>query len=329
MGWIKRNLFFVGGGLLALGLLGGAGFFIYTGWTRNADATTRLNEIYGKLQEIEKSPLQPGNKKINNTEIAKAQEKQVRDWITAAGKSFQKIPALPPGANVSSAAYSDALRKTIALLQHEAESASVTLPPNCYFSFSAQHNTVRFAPGSLKPLAAQLGEVKAIAEILFAARVNNLDGIQRVRVSEDDAGLHSVPSDYIGNEPVTNDLAIITPYVVTFRSFTPELARVISGFAASPYFFIVKTISVQPAGPANEEAVPAAASPYIPPYQGGGRPADPYARGRIMPGEVARGAAPVAADQQVPGKGGAQAVLKEQLLRITLEVEIVKLLPKS
>ena len=37
-------------------------------------------------------------------------------------------------------------------------------------------------------------------------------------------------------------------------------------------------------------------------------------------------------DQQPPpvaGKGGLQTVLKEQLLRITMEVEIVKLLPKS
>jgi hypothetical protein len=34
--------------------------------------------------------------------------------------------------------------------------------------------------------------------------------------------------------------------------------------------------------------------------------------------------APPAAD-----KGGLQTVLKEQLLRVTLEVEIVKLLPKS
>ena len=34
----------------------------------------------------------------------------------------------------------------------------------------------------------QLGEVKAISEVLFAARVNALDGIQRVRVSDDDDG---------------------------------------------------------------------------------------------------------------------------------------------
>src|ERR1039458_6267063 len=35
---------------------------------------------------------------------------------------------------------------------------------------------------SLASLAAQFGEVKTISEILFAARFNSLDGIQRVRV---------------------------------------------------------------------------------------------------------------------------------------------------
>ena len=109
MGWIKRNLFFVVGGVLALGLLGGAGFFIYTGWARNAEVSDKLNEIYGKLSEIAQSPLQPGNEKNDNTEIAKEQEKQVRDWIAAAGKYFQSIPPIPPESPVTSESYAAAL----------------------------------------------------------------------------------------------------------------------------------------------------------------------------------------------------------------------------
>jgi hypothetical protein len=31
----------------------------------------------------------------------------------------------------------------------------------------------------------------------------------------------------------------------------------------------------------------------------------------------------------VPGKGGMQPILKEQLLRVTAEIELVKLLPKN
>jgi hypothetical protein len=321
MGWIKRNLFFVVGGLLALGLLGGAGYFIWTGWARNSDASGKLNERYDELKKNAQSPLQPGNEKINNTKIAQDQEKQVLAWIAAARKYFQPIPAIPPGATVRGEAFAAALRRTIDTLQHEADSASVTLPPKYDFSFAAQRSLVKFAGGSLEPLAVQLGEVKAISEILFAARVNDLDGIQRVRVSEDDtAGLQS---DYTERSPITNDLAIVTPYVITFRSFTPELARVVSGFATSPNSFIVKSITVQPASAATA-AGPGemAPNPYAPGYETPGR------RGRY---DMPPGAMPPP-DQQPPpggGKGGLQTVLKEQLLHVTLEVDIVKLLPKS
>ena len=54
---------------------------------------------------------------------------------------------------------------------------------------------VKFAPGSLGALAQQLGEVKALCEILFAAKINSLDGIRRVPVSPDDAG--GTQADYL------------------------------------------------------------------------------------------------------------------------------------
>jgi hypothetical protein len=319
MGWIKRNLFFVVGGLLALGLLGGAGFFIYTGWARNADESVKLKEIYDKLQEIAQSPLQPGNEKNNNTEIAKEQEKQVRDWIASAGKYFQSIPPIPPESPVTSESYAAALRRTIDTLQHEAESASVTLPPKYDFSFAAQRSLVKFAGGSLGPLATQLGEVKTISEILFAARINALDGIQRARVSDDDTT--GLQSDYMDEPPITNALAVLTPYRVTFQSFTPELAGVLRGFATSPNTFIIKSINVQPAGAANSGDAAASGQPN--PMIG----MDRFrfrGEGMNLPGMM-----PPPDQQPVAGKGGLQMVLKEQLLRITMEVEIVKLLPKS
>jgi hypothetical protein len=265
------------------------------------------------------APQQPGT---NNTQLAKDQEKQLVAWIASSGQYFKPIPPIPPGAPVSSSAYAEALRQTIDLLQHEADSASVTLPPKYDFSFSAQRSLVRFAPGSLDPLAAQLGEVKTISEILFAARINGLDSIQRVRVSDDD--LQGLQSDYIDQRPLTNELAVITPYVITFRGFTPELAKVISGFAASPNPFIVKSVSVQPASGVTSPdltsgATPAPFNPYPPPGIEG--------RYRV-PGLMPNPEQPPSA-QPAAGKGGLQVVLKEQLLHITLEVDIVKLLPKS
>ena len=94
----------------------------------------------------------------------------------------------------------------------------------------------------------------------------------------------------IERQPVTNNLAVMTPYGVTFRGFSPELAQVLDGFAASPHGFIVKAINVQPASAARHRRVCQA-----PPGQ---PPATP-----------------------VPGRGGLQTVLNEQLLRVTLAIE--------
>src|ERR1039458_2054997 len=112
MGWIKRNLLFVVVGLVAIGSLGGAGFFIWQGWSRNAEQSTALNEIYNKLKEINQSQQQPGDDKTDNTKLAREQEKQLRDWIGQAAKFFQPIPPIPPGA-VTSKTYATALGSTI------------------------------------------------------------------------------------------------------------------------------------------------------------------------------------------------------------------------
>ena len=315
MGWIKRNLFFVVGGVAALALLGGAGFFIYSKWARNTAASEKLTAIYSSLSAVSQQQPGPG---LNgtNTQVAKEQEAQLQAWISSSAPYFQPIPGLPPGTNVSSKDYGTALSRTVDQMQHTAESTGIALPPKYSFSFEAQRSRMNFAPGSLDLLAAQLGEVKALTDILFATRINALDSIQRVRVSEDDA--QGSAADYLDEHPLTNDLAILTPYVITFRCFTPELARVLAGFSKSSNTLIVKSINVAPAGAAGT-------LPLGMMGEGGGPPLR-------MPGENAGyppAAPPVAAPPTVPGKGGLQTILKEQLLRVVVEVELVKLLPKS
>ncbi len=321
MPWIKQNLFFVIGGTLALLLLGGASFYNYQGWNHNNSAFTQLNEIYGNLQQLNSQKPSPGDARINNTQTAKDQEAAVVAWVQKARGYFKPIEAIPNSPEVTSEAYAAALRRTVDQLQREAEAASVQLPPQSGsalkygFGFDAQRSIVRFAPGSLAPLAVQLGEVKAIAEIIYAARVNALEAIQRVRVSEDDAA--GSAADYIADIAVTNELAILTPYRVTFRSFTPELAAVLAGFAASPDGFIVKGINVSPAGATAGAMVPAG-GPEAMFMARGDVPGFPSASGSLPPG-----AAPGA------GRGGPTTFLKEQLLRVTLEVVIVKPLAKK
>ncbi len=312
MAWIKRNLFFVVGGILAIGLLGAAGFYNYKGWNHNATAVDRLTEKYNTLLDLTKKPILPGDEKTDNIKAAKEQEARLRDWIRQAGDCFQPIAPIPnTGTNaVSSEAFAAALRRTIVQLQNEADTASVTLPPRYGFAFEAQRVLVRFDPDGLGMLAQQLGEVKTISEILFAARVNSMDGIQRVRVSSDDVS--GPQADYFEGTSETNNLAVLTPYLITFRSFSPEVAEVLAGFASSPHGFIVKSIIVQPAGAFAVSPTDAAVTPYA--------PTPPP--GPVMP-------PPTIGAPPPPSKGGLQTVLNEQLLRVTLVVDIVKLLPKN
>jgi hypothetical protein len=295
MAWIKRNLFFVVGGLMSVALLALAGVYDFKSYSHNSDAFGRLNDIYSTLQGLAQQSPSPGNRKVNNIEAAREQEKLVRQWIDQTGKYFQPIAAIPNSSEVSSEAFAAALRKTIDQLQRDADADNVMLPPKYGFSFEAQRSLVKFAPGSLDPLSVQLGEVKTISEILFAARVNSLDSVQRVRVSDDDAA--GPQSDYIDEHPAVNQMAVVTPYAVTFRAFSREIAQVLAGFASSSHGFIVKGINVAPAGSAT---------------------ATPGSQETSAPSP-----APMLA------KGGLPTVLNEQLLRVSLEIEIVKPLPKK
>jgi hypothetical protein len=306
MVWIKRNLFFVIVAILAVGLLAAAGFYGFKNWRRNAAGMETLNEAYSTLQQLHTQNPSPGNEKVNNIETARQQEKQLLAWIGQARNYFQPIPPIPSVSDggVSSEAFAAALRRTVDQLQHEADDASVMLPPQYNFSFEAERSLVKFAPGSLDPLSVQLGEVKTICEILFAAKINSLDNLRRVRVSDDDTG--GPQSDYFDGASSNNDVANFTPYALTFRCFSQDLAKVLSNFASSPNGFIVNGINVQPASTATAPA--ASENPA----------ANPYAGNQPIPSP----GAPVS-------KNGLQTVLKEQLLTVTMDIEIVKLLPKK
>jgi hypothetical protein len=287
MGWIKRNLFFSIGGIIALLLLGAAAFYDFKSWRHNNNAWASLQEAYNNLHEAYNTQPSPST---DNIAAAQAQEQQLRDWIGQAKTHFAPVPPIPnpPDGVVTTEAFAGTLHKTIRDMQDEAKDENVELPSDYSFSFAAERNLVTFAPGSLNPLASHLGEVKALCEVLFAAKINAIDGIQREIVSDNDTT--GPQSDYLADKTVATDLATKTPYLITFRCFSSDLADVLSKMASSEHCFVVKGINVMPAGMTG-------------------------------PGDQNNG-------QQnglPPANGGLQTVLDEQLLRVTIAVEVVKL----
>jgi len=246
MSWIKRNLYFLIGSAVALALIGLAAWYLYAKWQLNGQNLEKLNADYATLSELNNKKPHPGNDKIDNHAAATNQTAQLLAFKEKARSHFQRIPPIPdlPAAELTDQSFATNFSRTISQLQREATNASIGLPADYYFSFQAQARKLSFAPKSLEPLSIQLGEVKAICDVLYQAKINAIDTIRRERISPDDQ-TSSGTGDYLPDKSVTNAQAVITPYELSFRCFSQELGAVIAGFACSPYSLVVKAVNVE------------------------------------------------------------------------------------
>ena len=322
MAWIKRNLYFLIGSLVALGLMGVGGYFLYTQISTENEVREAIEKAYSDLNTLNTQNPHPGNDKIDNIQAAKDQQATLHAYVEKSRPFFQRTTPIPDTSTnkVTNADFAKQLRNTVVQLQRSADQQSVLLPHDYYFSFEAQKKLMIFDPASLDKLAVQLGEIKALCEVLFGARVNSLDNIQRETVSTNDNN----PPDYLSQKTISLPLADLAPYKVTFRCFSAELALVLGNLAASPYGFTVKTINVEPAAQGNltedmsgNPGVGAlTVAPVPPPSAYGGR--------RLAPPAAGVAAAPTTLANQKSG-----TFLNEKPLRITLLIEVTRLKPAT
>src|SRR5207249_11572192 len=172
------------------------------------------------------------------------------------------------------------------------------------------------------------------------AKVNALEYVHRERLVPEDA---SGTGDYVNQKSVTNDLAILSPYEVKFRCFTPELASTLSGFANSPLGLLIKTINVEPAAAVEVTPDTTTAAPVPMPIPVAAQPAPEqptrskadvermfrqrYGLDRRGPTPPPTPPPPVYAQPAPVAKAGLQTVLDERQLAVTLSLNVVKLLP--
>lgn len=324
MPWIKRNLVFVAGGGMALILMGVAAFFLFSNLQKDKAVTEELNQQISELRRISEQEVHPGTESVDNIGAAKKQEQQMHEFLGEARKLFVPVPTYQ---KTDDRGFNNLLGLTIDELQNGASNAGVVLQPQYAFTFQAQRGKLTFAPGSIEPWTAQLSEIKAICNILYEARVNALEGLRRVPVSPDDpAGT----ADYLSTTIVTNDISIVTPYEVTFRSFSGELGAVLDGILRSTNCLIVKTINVEQskipvagANPSFPQSVQINPGYFPPPAIQSGRDASRY--GGVE--AIARPIAPTAVAPR-PMATASQIFLSEKPLRVTLLVDVVKLKPQ-
>ena len=323
MPWIKRNLFFVAGGLAALVLMGFAAFFLFSNLKKDAAVTEELNRQISELNRLYDMDPHPGTEEVDNIGAAKKDQQRVREFLKDAHKLFVPVPLYE---KTNDRGFNTLLLSTIYELQTGASNAGVILQPQYAFTFSAQKGKLTFSPGSIEPWTAQLSEIKAICTILYEAKINALEGLRRVPVSLDDA---SGTTDYLSTTIVTNDIAVVTPYEVTFRSFSGDLGKVMDGILRSTNCFIVKTLNVEQSKVPIPGLNPNLPAPGFNPVYTPNPSAEPSRTFAERYGPV--GAAPPAVRPAPVGRPQAPLAptvfLSEKPLRVTLLIDVVKLKP--
>lgn len=306
MSWAKRNLYFLISCVLAVALLGAAGWYCYSEWQGNNTSGDSLKQAYSQLDDIGKKSPTPSPE---NVEAANKEAKRARELAVGLRKHLVPIPSIPNTNNVDDKSLAAAVRDTVRQMAASAEANHVALPQDFAFSFSAQRDKIAYAAPGRDHLARQLGEIKVISGILFSNRIDALEVLQRERSADDTAGTQN---EFLEAISVTNGDTIITPYQLTFTCFDPALSEVLAGFANQPYGIMVRTLEVEPA-----EATPGAPGMMAPTVTPGypGMPESRYQPSVPAPG------APMAT------RGGLPVVVDEQKLRVTMLLELVRIVP--
>lgn len=338
MDWVKKNLFLVVGGVVALALLGLAGFFLYTKYNWESEVSASLQAQTDELDRLSRLKPHPGDRKVDNIKAALDQEAELQAFAKQMQATF--VPINYP-TNLDSGRLKLLLDSTLDELQRAAQRAGVRTPENFPFGFSAQRNQVSFDLNSIKPLAFALEEIRALTELLFNARVLTVDSVRRVSLGAAETGALGMmaafgPGDTWSKKPTTNELAILMPYEITLHCFTPELADVLQAMAQSPHGFLVKNVQVDTVASSLLEDKPADSPTYQQPMLGMGRMdaamAARYGIGRYgaRPGMMAPPPEAETPTGPTPTRrGGLNIMIEEKPFRVVLWVDVLRMLDPS
>jgi hypothetical protein len=309
MAWVKRNLGLVIGGVVALALLGVAGFYFWSNYQRDLEITAQLDETTERFKGLLSRPLHPGGDgaRVDNIELVRDENKRMEDFLHDIRERFgqRDIPT-----NISNRDFRALLDNTIFDLQRSAEALGITVPGNkdYWFTFAPQKTAVEFK--NIEMLTHQLMDIKDLCEVLFSAKIHDLVGIRRVPASSEDNNANDFLTD---KKATTNDFAIVTPYELRFQGFSSELARVLERLVAAKRCYVVRSVGVDKAPTPEEAAASAAAMSPMNDPRYGGRYSNPYQRFTQQPVMAPR--------PQRPGN----VLLDENKLLMVLQVEAVRL----
>ena len=311
MKWLKDNIVLVGSVLVALVLLALSIMFLLSKRDENQKLNEQWTALTEQLEALVNQDIYPSQ---DNVKVARDSTRTLRKFIDDAEKLFPVTPT----PKFNNQEFKIHLAKTVAELTKEAADANVTVPKGYGFAFGDLLPKPNLLIYTLDSLAVQVAEVKSLCHVVFKAKIQALESVQRLAISQDDpAG----SADYLTDRTVaTNAFATFTPYRLIFKSFSAEFGNVLNDIAATPEFFIVRTVSIEPTEREAEVGAGTPPMPSGPPMQQPGPPGGPPVR---LPG-FPPGVRPPAPPPPPPASIKPVAVLQEKVFRVTMLVEVVK-----
>lgn len=326
MDWIKRNIGLVGSLAVGLVLLGVAGWFLSMKKETADGATTQLDEATQKLKTLYNRDPRPNQE---NIKAGKEDAQKVEAFVASLEPHFIP-PQLPK--DITGRSFGLLMDEMLNSLRQTAKRYSVKLPQDYKFGFASQATNVNIPAESLSSLVLYLHDVDALGRAVFSAKVNSIEGIKRPSVPSDET-LGSL--DFLTEKPVTNEWTIATPYEISFKGFSPNIAEVLAALQKLKSFVAVKNMSVGPASADQADGTPGGASGLG--MRMDSMPAGPSSSdmaryglggggGGSRYGRAPRAFAPVVPVAPVaPRTHG--PIVDEQLLQVILSLDIVRPVP--
>src|SRR5262249_39021827 len=97
MAWVKRNLYFLISSIVAVVLLGLAGYYFYTNYALNNENEKKLYEAYAQLDNLTKK--NPRDEQVDNIKGARQDLTNVLALIEKEKAFFLPIPPIPNTTN--------------------------------------------------------------------------------------------------------------------------------------------------------------------------------------------------------------------------------------
>lgn len=328
MVFIKRNIFWIIGGLVSVGLIAGSVMFTAGAQAKAEEKLGELSTYTNKVNTLKDANPYPSPEAI-------AQVKEDTEKVKELSKQAEAMFIYEKPPEVHSRKFKVHLINSLVALQSEATNYNVRLPQNFYFTFSHLLPMPNLLPYSIGPLSERLQDIQHITKILFESRVHSIDSLARVPAYGREPGGAALMYDVGIRTNLSTETADFTstPYRFSFRGFTTELTEVLNRFASSDRFYVVRQIEVLATRSAEPSFVSRSAmfgglgggmdsGDDI--QSGGGTLRTPQQANLLAQARARQLAAAGRGVQQSP----LEAIVDERPLRISMMIDVVKLVPK-